>query len=122
MGSRLRGRVVAGAVHDPGFREALRRRLEREEAKVSLHEEVATLRAGIERLHPDVCILDFDLADSGGADLARQARALGIPVVLVSAHLLPLENPFPEGLPTLTLPFGRKALLDLLTQVLNPAA
>ncbi len=121
MGPRLRGRRMVVGVADEPLREALRRTLEREGAAVAPYADATSLLAAVEPRTPDVCIVDVDLPGLPGEELIariRQGRS-GMPVLLVSAHLFPLESQAFEGLPILPLPFRRSELLDILQRILS---
>jgi DNA-binding NtrC family response regulator len=123
MGPRLRGREIVLGVADEPLREALRRTLEREGATVITHAGADTLLESISARTPDACIVDVDLPELSGEDVIgriREDRA-EMPVLLVSAHLFPAEDPAWKGLPTLPLPFRREELLEILGRILTKA-
>ncbi len=123
MSAILRGRKIAIGVADPSFRNALQRTLEREGAAVESSDTAMALLAAIETSVPDVCIIDVDLPDLGPAELAGRLRERGaLPIVLVSAHLLPSDIPSLRDLPTLPLPFSRRQLLEVLNRAFGGKA
>jgi DNA-binding response OmpR family regulator len=124
MSQRLRGRRIVIGVADEPLRDALRRTLEREGASVATHADSHALIESVRAVNPDVCIVDVDLPQLAGEELVerlRQARD-GMPILLVSAHLFPVETTSLMGLPTLPLPFRRKELLELLQRILSTAS
>jgi DNA-binding NtrC family response regulator len=124
MGSRLRGRRIALAVADEAFRDALRRTLERQGATTSVSAAGNGILHAIETFDPSVCIIDVDLPDRRPEDLLIRIREIDpdLPVILVSAHLLPGDVPSLRELPILPLPFSRVQLLDLLDRSLDGRA
>jgi DNA-binding NtrC family response regulator len=122
MGTRLRGRRIAIAILDPALRTSLRASLERESAEVLELRSIAGLLRNPEGT-AELAILDIDLPDLAQASVVAELPALtaGIPVVLLSGHLAPALSPGPlRDLPTLTLPFGRARLIELITRLLAP--
>jgi DNA-binding response OmpR family regulator len=123
MSPRLRGREIVVGVADEPLRDALRRTLEREGAIVTTHAGALSLLESVSHRTPDACIVDVDLPELGGDELIGRIREdrRAMPILLVSAHLLPVEGPAWKGLPTLPLPFRRKELLEILHRVLTTA-
>lgn len=124
MGSRLRGRRISVAVADAALRDALRRSLEREGASISVSAHGADLLEEIRSFAPHACIIDVDLPDLGPEALLAEIRNANpsLPVILVSAQLIPGDFPALNDLPVLPLPFGRHALLDVLERSLGGRA
>lgn len=123
MGPRLRDREFVVGVADESLRDALRRTLEREGAVVTTHAGALSLLDSLGHRTPDACIVDVDLPELSGHELLERVREArrGMPVILVSAHLLPVEDPAWMGLPTLPLPFRRTELLEILHRALAKA-
>jgi DNA-binding NtrC family response regulator len=123
MGPRLKGRNIALAVADEPLRQALCRTLEREGATAVTHSTARALIESVSASPPDACIIDVDLPDLSGEELVDQIKQVRprMAILLVSAHLFPVEGLGLRGLPTLPLPFRRKELMELLNKVLSTA-
>ena len=72
---------------------------------------------------PDVAVLDINLPDGNGLDLAARMRQLrattGVPLVFITASRDPRHRERAEGLgiPLIEKPFGAGALLDTIDRV-----
>lgn len=124
MSRSLRSLRIAIGVADPSFRDALRRTLEREGATVVAGDTAAGLIDALPGLNPDACIIDVDLPDLGPAEIALRIRKqhTALPIVLVSAHLFPLDNAALKELQMLPLPFSRRQLIAVLDRALGGLA
>ena len=124
MGFSLRGRRIAIGVADSPFRDSLRRALEREGATVSTQPSATRQLAAVSPPEPQACIVDVDLPDLGPRELTEAIRKdhPTMPIILVSAHLFPIEIASLKDFPTLPLPFRRGQLLELLERLLRGQA
>ena len=119
--STLRGCSVAIGVADAWFGDSVRRTLERDGIRASVHISLVSLLEGLAGERPDACLLDVDLGTTGPEDLAESVRrsAPGLPVLLLSVGLLPLTVPGTGGLRVLPIPIRRTELLAALTRLLE---
>src|SRR3984885_10425458 len=109
------------AVDDSGVvRQVIAAMLRKDGYRVTTAKDGASMRDRLQQGDPvDAIILDVMMPGESSDSLARYARALGIPVVMISGSLKTITFAEIDGLQLLQKPFGFEGLTSALTQALE---
>ena len=109
------------AVDDSGVvRQVIAAMLQKDGHRVTSAKDGASVRERLQQGHPvDAIVLEVLIPGEPSDSLARYARALGIPVVMISGNLEAITFAEIDGLQLLQKPFGFEALTDAVTQALE---
>lgn len=109
------------AVDDSGVvRQVLAAMLQKQGYRVTIAKDGASMREQLKLTDPvDAIILDVLMPGEPGDSLARYARELGIPVVMISGNLETMTFAEIDGLQLLQKPFGFRELANALSLALE---
>ena len=112
---------------EPNIMEAIRFILSRDGWTVSCHSDGATAMAEIERVAPDVVVLDVMLPNRSGFDILRDLRSgagtAGLPVLMLTAKGQNKDRERAEALGAsdfMTKPFSNADVLGTLRRLVAP--
>lgn len=113
---------------EPNIMEAIRFFLSRDGWKVSCHSDGATAMSEIERVHPNVVVLDVMLPNRSGFDVLRDLRSHDdlseIPVLMLTAKGQAKDRTRAEDLGAsdfMTKPFSNAEVRDKLRALVGPS-
>ncbi|MCA8882606.1 MAG: response regulator [Rhodobacteraceae bacterium] len=122
------GRHVLLIEDEPNIMEAIRFFLSRDGWKVSCHSDGATAVAEVNRILPDVVLLDVMLPNRSGFDVLKDLRAAeatqNIPVLMLTAKGQTKDRERAENLGAsgfMTKPFSNAAVRDTLHRLVGHA-